>query len=89
MSEQNKVGTLGTEEERALLGAFIESHPYWTDIWDSAEITGWIKGELASVNLNTLFQLYMSGQVQHVWELIWSKGRHDLLNPLWTEWGDA
>lgn len=86
---QNQVESPGTVEQRALVGALIMSHPYYSDIWTDTEIRTWIDGTTESVFLNTLYKLYFAGQIDNVWNLIWSHGQHNLQNPLWTQWGQG
>lgn len=85
--QQNQVISPGTVEQRQDFVKFLQSHPYYSDIWKDSFLEDYVSGNEESAFLNTLFNMYYSGDVQHVWNLIWSEGQHNLLNPLWTQWG--
>ncbi|MDE1866921.1 MAG: hypothetical protein KGI08_04320, partial [Thaumarchaeota archaeon] len=87
MPNLNQVKTPGTIAERSLLVSLIESHPYWTNIWDNDKLTRWINGTIESKNLNTLFNLYFTGNITEVWNWIWSESGMNSKNPIWTQWG--
>lgn len=71
---------------RQQFAAFIQTLPYWSDIWTTEQLNNWATVPQESKNLENLYQSYILGNPSPILNYVYAESGHNLEQPSWVSY---